>query len=191
MTINSKAELLLSLLYSNDGSQNHAAIVGITRLEKLLFLLKHETKLLSTKKNQDFFNFVPFRMGPWSQDVYDETDFLESLGLLDKKKAGETNPEDKSHDNELFGSIVLTNYQKNDFSSSNESAEKFELTDKGRNIARKIWERLSEDEKKSIAHIKSRFNKMNLRQFLRYVYNKYPEYTTKSEIKEYLGIDDD
>lgn len=190
MAINSKAELLLSLLYSDDNSQKHAAILGITRLEKLLFLLKKDTNLLTQENNKDLFKFVPFRMGPWSQEVYDETDFLESLGLLSKRKTGESTPEDKSHDDELFSSIALTKYQKNDFLAVSESSEQFELTEKGKETARKVWDKLTDEEKKNIFLIKSKFNKMNLRQFLRYVYKKYPEYATKSEIKEYLGIDD-
>lgn len=190
MAIESKAELLLTLLYSPDSTHLSAPIVGITRLEKLLFLLKQESNLVSQKKRESVFNFVPFRMGPWSQEVYDEADFLESLGLLNKKKTGEASVEDSAHTDELFDSLILTKYQKNDFNSRNESVERFELTEKGKAIAQGIWNKLTDEDKKQITRIKAQFNKMNLRQFLRYVYKKYPEYASKSEIKEYLGIED-
>lgn len=190
MALKSKAELILALLYSPDSTKANAPVVGITRLEKLLFLLKKETSLLNSDNPKDNFNFVPFRMGPWSQEVYDETDFLESLNLINKKSSSESSVEDGAHNNELFDSMILAKYQKTDFISQNNSVEKFELTEKGADLAQKIWNKLSAEEKKQILNIKKQFNKMNLRQFLRYVYKKYPEYASKSEIKEYLGVED-
>lgn len=191
MGISSKAELLLSLLFADDGLQKSAPVNGITRLEKLIFLLKKDTNLITPNTDKEIFNFVPFKMGPWSQEVYDETDFLESLGLLTKRKIGDNSPEDKSHNDELFSSIVLTKYQKNEFIAPSDYSEQFELTEKGKVVAKKVWDNLSDEEKKNIINIKAKFNRMNLRQFLRYVYKKYPEFASKSEIKEYLGISDE
>lgn len=189
MALKTKAELLLALLYAPDNT-NVAAVEGITRLEKLLFLIKKETELFKNNLNDKDFNFVPFRMGPWTQEVYDETDFLESLGLLNKQSIGKKSPEDDIHTAQLFDSMVLTKYQKNEYSPTQNSVEKFELTQKGMTAAANVWAKLTDQEKNEIIRIKRAFNRMNLRQFLRYVYKKYPDYASKSEIKEYLGIDE-
>lgn len=190
MALKTKAELLLALLYAPDSSIGTAPIEGITRLEKLLFLIKKETQLFKNNLHDKDFNFVPYRMGPWTQEVYDETDFLESLGLLNKQSIGKKSPEDDVHTAQLFDSMVLTKYQKNEYSPAQDVVEKFELTQKGLDAAKSVWSKMTDQEKAEIIRIKRAFNRMNLRQFLRYVYKKYPDYASKSEIKEYLGIDE-
>lgn len=188
--ITNKAELLLSLLYAGEDynyeNQQSTEIEGITRLEKLLFLLKNEKNFLLNVSKEDDFNFFAFRMGPWTNEVYDEVDFLDSLGFLEKEVENKSIPSDKASIDELFSNSILDKYQKDNVSNIN-NTEKFRLTDKGRKKGLEIWNRIDDEEKKNIIDIKRKFNKMNLTQFLRYVYKKYPEYTTESEIKDSLG----
>lgn len=188
--VRNKTELLLLLLYASDGqtsSPSAAAIVGITRLEKLLFLAKLEQSFLHDAPYEQDFHFVPFKMGPWTQEVYDEVDFLESLGLLAKEQQGELSVEDEAHNDELFSDLVLDKYQKSSL-ALDETTDAFQLTSEGRKKAAEIWGRLSLEERQKLMALKRRFNNMSLKQLLRYVYNKYPEYTSASEIKEYLNI---
>ncbi len=51
---------------------------GITRLQKLLFLLEREEGL--TRSGADF-AFTPYKAGPYSSAIYDDLEFLENLGL--------------------------------------------------------------------------------------------------------------
>jgi len=188
--VRNKTELLLLLLYASDGptsSPSAAPIVGITRLEKLLFLAKLEQSFLHDAPYEQDFHFVPFKMGPWTQEVYDEVDFLESLGLLAKEQRGELSVEDEAHNDELFSDLVLDKYQKSSI-ALDETTDAFQLTSEGRKKAAEIWGRLSLEERQKLMALKRRFNNMSLKQLLRYVYNKYPEYTSASEIKEYLNI---
>jgi hypothetical protein len=189
--IKNKTELLLALLYAGDGNSapiSHSSpIVGITRLEKLLFLAKIEHNLLSAAPDDKDFHFVPFRMGPWTQEVYDEVDFLESIGLLVKERRSGISVEDEAHNDELFGDLVLDKYQRGSI-SSDETTDSFQLTEDGRKKAAEIWHRLPADEQQKLIALKRRFNSMNLRQFLRYVYQKYPEFAEASEIKESLNL---
>jgi hypothetical protein len=185
--LKNKVELLLALLYAGE-HEEATPIEGITRLEKMLFLLKIEEGFLSQSETQDTFNFVPFRMGPWSSEVYDEVDFLESLGLLEKESNLKQSPADAAHDDELFNDLVLDKYQKQSSVNLDENAEIFRLTEKGKKKAKEVWSKLSVEEKNKIISIKYKYNTMNLKQFLRYVYKQHPEYTTASEIKDYLGI---
>lgn len=186
--IRNKADLMLALLFAGErpvSDVTATSVVGITRLEKLLFLLKLDEGFLQGVSEKDNFNFIPFKMGPWSNEIYDEVDFLESLGLLTKGSKEKRSAIDAEHDNELFSGMVLDKYQKS-ASSVDEECEVFKLTDSGKVKAKEIWDRLADEEKKRLIELKSKFNKMNLKQFLRYVYKKYPEYTTESEIKDYL-----
>ncbi len=185
--IRNKTELLLVLLYAGEGPSQSAPIIGITRLEKLLFLLKTEEGFLANVPEGDNLNFVPFRMGPWTNEIYDEVDFLESLGLVKKQGQKKRTPADAVHDDELFNDMVLDKYQ-NNATVADEETEIFTLSEEGKKKASEFWARLSTEEKQSLIAVKQRFNKMNLKQFLRYVYKKHPEYTTESEIKDYLNV---
>ena len=187
--IKNKTELLLSLLYAGTpiGTNTTVPIVGITRLEKLIFLAKFDQALLESAPPEHDFHFLPFRMGPWTQEIYDEVDFLESLGLLTKERDAEYSPEDEAHDDQLFSDLVLDKYQRGGV-AMDEGSEVFRLTEQGRKKAVEVWSRIPDEEKQKLIALKRRFNNMNLRQLLRYVYNKYPQYTTESEIKEYLNV---
>jgi hypothetical protein len=187
-TINSKAQLLLALLHANydDDTTVINEIEGITRLEKLIFLAQKEEKItIENEGKKDNFDFIPFKMGPWSSDVYDEVDFLESMGLLEKRGTQENEPVNQAHDEMLFNEAILDKYQKSYPTLDNEM-ESYRLTVKGIEIAKKLWERLDNDECEKLKKIKKKFNKMNLKQLLRYVYTKYPDYTSESEIKDYI-----
>lgn len=188
MALKNKAELLISLLYAGSESSINRSIEGITRLEKMLFLLEVDQGLLSKATKPDSFNFVPFKMGPWSQDVYDELDFLDSLDLIERTDAGTIQEEDIVHNDELFDSLTLDKYQKNEAALFDKETEKFSLSQEGIFIAKKIWAQLDESEREKIQMLKKKFNRMNLSQFLRYVYKKYPQYASRSEIKDYLGV---
>lgn len=189
-SVKNRSELLLSLLFAGEdgsGAKFNSSIVGITRLEKLLFLLSVEADLLKDVSKKDRFNFVPFKMGPWTQEVYDEIDFLESLGLAQKKAKKDRVSEDIVHQEQLFSEAILDKYQKDSLPPS-EDTEIYEITEKGKKKALEIWNNFPEKEKKVILGLKRKFNSLNLRQFLQYVYRKYPEYATRSEIKDYLGV---
>jgi uncharacterized protein YwgA len=186
--LRNKADLVLALLYADAGSSSQPSpVVGITRLEKLLFLLTIDEGFLKDAPPTETFSFVPFRMGPYTPEVYDEVDFLESLGLISKESSETRSATDAVHDDELFSDLVIDKYQKSAAQTSDE-AEVFRLTEEGKNKALSAWRRLTEEEKAKLRRVKQAFNTMNLRQFLRYVYKKHPEYTTESEIKEYLGL---
>jgi hypothetical protein len=185
-SIKNKEELLIALLYA--GELRPAKIEGITRLEKLLFILKMEKGILKDVSHENTFNFFPFRMGPWTNEVYDEIDFLESLGLLSKNKEKKDTPSDTASIDELFTNTLLDKYQNSENIPNEKGTEIFSLTVEGEEKAKKIWEKLADEEKKNIQEIKLKFNKMDLKKFLRYVYAKYPEYATESEIKDSLGL---
>ena len=72
-----KADLVLLLLWADDG----CPIDGMTRLQKLVFLVQMEV----LRANPDVrvkFEFRPDRFGPLAPELYDEIEFLASVGML-------------------------------------------------------------------------------------------------------------
>lgn len=74
-----KADLILLLLHADGGHP----IDGATRLQKLVFLVQvevlHEGSGVSLK-----FEFRPDRFGPLAPELYDEIEFLESVGMVSR-----------------------------------------------------------------------------------------------------------
>ena len=79
-----KSDLILLLL----NGDNRYPINGITRFEKLVFLTQKEV-LDKSDSVKVKFDFGPDRFGPLSMEIYDELDFLKSVGMIkegEKKK---------------------------------------------------------------------------------------------------------
>lgn len=190
MPVSSKTDLVLLLLYATDKEgRPNAPVRGITRLEKYVFLAVKESNILASASNvDDQFRFRPYKMGPFSPEVYDEVDFLKALGLVHDAPYKDPSGSAQVEWNALITDQILSKYQKEEAVSSQSGDAIYSLTPKGIEIARRLYENLTPAEREFLTNLKKRFNHMSLREFLRYVYKKYPEYATKSEIKDYLGL---
>lgn len=187
--IKNRTHLILALLYAaSDVEKELGAIEGITRLEKLLFLVNKESRLSQWQNTSEQFNFKPYLMGPFSSDIYDEIDFLESLDLISSKKTGANPPAESVEDQLFFSNQILDKYQKNEIVNKDETRV-YQLTAKGKQRAKKIFDSLPQDEKDFLINLKKKYGRLTLKQLLRYIYQKYPSYASKSEIKEYLGVE--
>ena len=77
-------DLLLLLLYArgNSGKINEP-IGGITRLQKELFLVQ---KTLQDEGIKYKYPFRPYRMGPFSRDLYRDIEWLKSENVIQEKR---------------------------------------------------------------------------------------------------------
>jgi DNA-binding HxlR family transcriptional regulator/uncharacterized protein YwgA len=139
---NEREKWLLSIIYSM------RKVNGITRLEKLLFLLKEQLQ----SSQGGFYTFVPERFGPYSKEVLDDIYELRRLQIL--------NVTGDVWENDTGDFIIRWN---------------FALTEFGKNTARIAFDDLNEIEKERINTLE-RYNRMKLRLLLDYVHNKYPNY---------------
>ncbi len=144
---------------------------GITRLEKLLFLLEQETPLgdqLSEKPDFESHNF-----GPFSSKIYQAVDTLAAAGLLEDSAGIASSTEDAWEAENLIGTNVSDPYATRNFS----------LTEKGRRYYKALIKELPSDTEVILEQFKERFGTLPLRQLIRYVYQRYPSYTDKSLIR--------
>ena len=76
-----RTDLLLLLLHAHD----RRPVTGMTRLVKLLFLAQMEALPDDPLRAHGCapFEFVAHRYGPFAPDIYDEIEFLKSVGMLD------------------------------------------------------------------------------------------------------------
>lgn len=137
-------------------------IRGVTKLQKLLFLVEQETEFFQEYEDDVAFNFAPYKMGPFSEAVYSELELLIQLSAI------ECEPLESS-----------------DFESESELGNKeFQITAKGKKIARGLVAQLESEYQKELKSLVEEYNSMSLTELLQYVYSTYPEFAVESEIRD-------
>jgi uncharacterized protein YwgA len=181
LTISSKNLLLLVIGVARDQNSVDKGINGITRLQKLLFLLEREGGL---EKTESGYKFEPYKAGPYSPVLYDDIEFLENIGLIKSEISGVATEEEVADLEFTFEELM----DDKDTNTADAYVEKrFTLTSEG---IQKIKSLLESNEYKpvadSIRKIKSKYGNCSLDDLLYYVYTKYPEMTIESEIKDHV-----
>jgi hypothetical protein len=155
---------------SRRGLQNRLA--GITRLEKLIFLLENETdldQLLSEKPD-----FEPYNFGPFSKKVYDAVDTLAAAELIDDS-SNSAAPEDEAWEaQQVIGPEA----------ADSSSVRTFSLTARGNKYYNSLIQDIPEALREQLVHFKEAFAAIPLRQLVRYVYERYPAFTVNSLIRD-------
>jgi hypothetical protein len=157
----SKPELIALLLYV-PGQQGRIGepIVGSTRLMKIVFLLFEEAKVKELKPTTN--SFVPFRFGPYDSEVYDAIDALTILGIVEPTKKSD----EGSDETEL----------------KTDDQTCYKLTDKGITRVKNLVEKITPELYKTLSNYKATYGRKTLTEILQYVYSKYPNYATRSEV---------
>lgn len=165
-------DVLLALLYSQGPSGTPGeTIEGITRLQKLLFLLWKEGKFYENVPN--LYGFQAYDFGPCMDDLYDDLDFAQEIGFVNVKEVPSGNEYDSGDEDAFlldFGFRLPKSPTRRDFS----------LTESGMAAAKEIFDALQEEDRERLIKIKKRFNDMPFFDLLRYVYQRYPNFAKKS-----------
>ena len=184
-----RTDIILQLLTDKEN-----AIVGTTRLQKLIFLTEREKHI---KGNDGSFDFEPYRFGPFSRKLCDDIEFLVSLGYLEKSDEDPIIERDISLDNieilqaNVFlssksnsDSVIEEEYDENqkDVNTTTYDSVVYRITDKGIQYLKnnKI---LDSSDANQIVQIREKYGKKSLMELLQYIYVKHPEYATESEIR--------
>ncbi|SDM50627.1 Protein of unknown function [Halogranum gelatinilyticum] len=141
-------------------------IEGTTRLQKLLFLIEHESEFSNLYEDITF-EFESYHYGPFSEGAFDALEFLISLGAIEEIES------DEDYD-----------YIRDSEDRSNHAGKKFVITEKGRKISQELDAVLDPETKEDLETLVEKYNDLELDDLLEYVYEQYPEYTDKSKIKE-------
>lgn len=170
-------DAIVLLLGAPAGSSARDRIEGITRLEKLLFLLEMDSPARAWLKEPA--GFVSHNFGPFSSKAYQEIDTLVSAGLVRDSGAFSPTTEDAWETEHLIGEASADPY----------ATRVFELTERGRRYYEALLNDLPAEAEKVVALLKQRFAGLPLRRLVRYVYEQHPEYTDKSVIRDQI-LDD-
>jgi len=177
--------LLLLLDAENEGQQS---LAGTTRLQKLLFLLaqRPDYQALVDQGKAPQLQFQPYRMGPFTPDVYEAVELLEEFDPPLIAVA-----ESRSREGELELDRYVDEIDLDRFEPAVSRAPRptlYRLTADGRKVARELKANADPVLRGAISAITGEFGALPLRELLRRVYRDYPAFTSRSEIKEKLGL---
>ena len=176
-----REDIILLLLEANETLLGKYAVGGVTRLEKLLFLLQRETNF---EKMDSFYEFTAHNYGPFSKEVYEALDFLEGFELIQVKERVHSSYYTNVGEILLLQAISEEEVSETTTINSEGVTEKlFLLTESGHKVAKKLRQTIEKRRPKDIEELNGiirRYGKLPLNQLIRYVYHKYPEMTVKS-----------
>lgn len=182
MRVDNRKDIILLLLYVAGYSGNiNEPIEGLTRLQKLLFLLDKEYNI--NKLVPNYFSFRAFNYGPFDEAVFSDIEALVNYGLVEKLEEGKHIPED------LTEKYLLSDYffNKEDGAMEEilgaERVELFKLTPKGIDIAKQLFSSLNPEIQGDFIKLKKRFNHKSLTSLIKYVYSHFPDYTEFSKLE--------
>ena len=146
----SRKLLPLTLLALNEEQQ----VEGITRFQKLVFMVQQEIPDLRTRK----YEFKSYDYGPFSAELYDDIDRLVLNGYIDRD-VDETRNGNEKHIYSLTekGREYIYQVLENESAVDDLSVEK-------------------------LRQLKDEYNEMPILQLIRLVYHRYPEYAENSKM---------
>jgi hypothetical protein len=177
--IDNRKDFLLLLLAAHGEREDAEPVVGVTRLQKYLFLLQHAHHWDQRFHIADPYRFEPYDYGPFDAQLYDDLVMLENAGLLERSPAG---PEPSAENNES---------RRRDFDwatvdrelapwESEDQIQSYALTDQGREFARRY--ELASGDAEVLIDLKRRWNGRPLQELLRWLYQTYPEWATNTRL---------
>lgn len=178
-----KSDLMLLLLYAPDHTGTYAApIRGITRVEKLMFLLNMEGSMTSVAER---YEFEPYKFGPFSSEIYDVLEALRGWELVDVHHRKITDYYEAAEVERLDENLSdeeedLPITEENERSAVQEKT--ITLTDRGKRLAKMLTDKLSAEDWQALTRIRQKYGALSLRHLIAYVYQTYPKYAIKSEL---------
>ena len=183
------ADYLLLLLCLD----NRAPIYGAIRLEKMMFLFNEEIapRLKETGLDSDKLpGFISYNFGPFSKDVYEQVELFKGIGFLqvtDLKAREELIEADDWEEGPFDEELRYSGFQLNE----EKRYYKYQMLKLGEEyVNRKIIPELTPEQLSMLLQFKKKITSLSPKQILRYVYTKYPKYTSNSLIKDEVFDDD-
>ena len=183
------ADYLLLLLCLD----NRAPIYGAIRLEKMMFLFNEEIapRLKETGLDSDKLpGFISYNFGPFSKDVYEQVELFKGIGFLqvtDLKAREELIEADDWEEGPFDEELRYSGFQLNE----EKRYYKYQMLKLGEEyVNSKIIPELTPEQLSMLLQFKKKITSLSPKQILRYVYTKYPQYTSNSLIKDEVFDDD-
>jgi len=174
----SALDILLALLYCEGaGGQIGENIEGITRLDKIMFLLSESEEFRDIIEKG--YNFEADNFGPFAPELFDDIEALKQENIVQVVSRRIPRRQIEVADE----SSVIDPLEDDEPSDTAFSVSKYQLTKEGLEISKLIYNGLTPDQKTKLIQVKKTWQNRNLSDLLHYIYTKYPKTTEKSKIR--------
>lgn len=186
--LKSKDLLLLLLYVPGPLGQYGEPIRGRTLLQKMVFLFEEEVyprfKGDLPMSKEDLPQFEAYKYGPFSKSLFDDIDFLRTLGFIQASPNGEVTAED-STEYEKWEEEADLESEPDALQLDDDDQEEFRITGiGGRFVRERLLAVLSENQLTALSVLKSNCISSGLQKVLNYVYTRYPGFAAVSEIRD-------
>ncbi len=185
LTVEDGMDLVIVLLYApgRTGNENEP-IDGITRFQKLTFLLQHGVGPKQLVDEAKAYGYKPYKLGPYSSELQQDLEELKSAGIVTTRRLDYWLTDDSDEPGDVDPDMDVPSWR-----AKRVESDRFSLSaDLGLRVGKELWSSLRSKERQALAEFKAFFNSLSLRQLLIFTYESYPKYATQSEIKEKLGL---
>lgn len=180
--VDNRKDAVLLLLYAPGASGKACEpIRGRTRLMKLAFLLQRKYDFPKRAGISKYYEFEPYKFGPFSKDLYDDITFLENLGYIKATAIGVPSIAEISEDRRILEEWLIPDDTADEIGAAF-CEEEFTLTEKGAQFAAGLFDSLPREEQTALSEIKGRYGALPLTSLLRFVYKAYPESASETEL---------
>jgi len=165
------------------------ALRGVTRLQKLLYLVSTSPEYAELQRTGDVpeIQFEPYRMGPFTPEIYDVIEFLSNFepSLITAVRG----TRDRTNDIELSRYLDGVDLDESEPGVDSDLVPTtFALTPDGRRVAEYLDSQAPRSLIKAIRQIVHDYGSLSLTELLRRVYRDHPDMTTRSEILGQVGL---
>lgn len=176
MSIDSGGDLILTLLYApGQSGEEGEAIRGITKLQKLVFLLIEEGGF--KERLSEEMEFEAYDFGPYSSVVMNTLETLKGVGLVEAEEV-----ELESYQEVMDG--IAVGFEEDKESIPPKTVETYRLSTGGMTVGKELYYSASDEIQKTLQEIKKKYNSMRLLDLLKYVYSEYPKMKERSKITD-------
>lgn len=163
-------ELMVLLLHATN-RQGSSAVRGITRLQKLLFVIEQQLGSQSA--------FYAYNFGPFNEEVNDAARALEVAGFIRSAEPVSSGPPS-------FKEMMAAVSERATPKSGKENAVEFALSERGHDAAERLRNSSPRYEQlfTFVEAVKKEWDIPNLDDLVAHVYATYPKYAEKSVIRE-------
>jgi hypothetical protein len=179
LQIDNRKDFLLLLLAAPGCNEDAEPVLGVTRLQKYLFLLQKEHAWDRQFHVVNPYSFEPYDYGPFDAQLYDDLVMLENAGFITSRPDG---PEPSAENDES---------RRRDFDwatvdrevvpwETEDQVQRYALTERGRAFVGRYD--ISQQDADLLTQLKRAWNSRPLQELLRWLYHEYPDWATNTRL---------
>lgn len=180
LQVDNRKDLLLLILAARGPQKEAEPVIGVTRLQKYLYLLQEEHRWHEKFGLRNPYVFEPYDFGPFDSQLYDDLELLENTHFITRDDGG---PEPSIEDEEARWFALETGTVDRELApwEEDDRVACYLLTNKGKEFVARY--QLSDEDWETLNNLKQEWNGKPLQALLRWLYATHPEAAVNTKLR--------